>query len=61
MAANTKPSLTFEEWLISVDFWVNRAVGLGREDLPDCPYHDWYEDRVSPRTAAKRAIKMANE
>lgn len=52
---------TFEQWSVSVDFWINRELGLSKDDLPDCPYREWYEDRVSPRTAAKRAIKMVNE
>lgn len=55
----TTSKLTFEEWLIQVDFWVGRECGMGREDLPDCCYADWYADGVRPRAAAKRAIKAA--
>ena len=49
--------LSFEEWLRRVDEQIEAACYLSYQDLPDCPYRDWYEDGVSPRAAAKRAIK----
>lgn len=49
---------TFDQWMKEVALAV-RAAGLDVRDLPDCPYHDWYDDRVSPKAAAKRAIKNA--
>ncbi len=59
MAIKTK--LTFEEWLVSVNFFIRRSCGLDREDLPDCCYADWYAAGVTPRSAAARAIKAAKE
>lgn len=52
---------TYEEWLKKVDAEVVRRVGLSVHDLPDCPFRDWYDDKVSPKTAAGRAIKRAEE
>jgi hypothetical protein len=44
---------------------VNRALVdkcmMSAEDLPDCPYRDWYEDDVPPVRAAARAIKYARD
>ena len=51
---------TFDQWMKDVATAL-RAEGLDLRDLPDCPYHDWYEDRVSAKSAAKRAIKNAME
>ena len=53
-------AMSFEQWLVQVDNAVWSRVGLGRDDLPDCPYRDWYEEEVSPLRAAIRAIRMAN-
>lgn len=58
---SVKREMTFEEWKVSVNFWVRRDHGLDLDDLPDCPYRDWYDDGISPLTAAKRAIKLAKE
>lgn len=53
--------MTFEQWLNKVDAAVESRTGLSRDDLPDCPYRDWYDDGVSPSAAASRAIKAAKE
>lgn len=50
---------TYTQWKGKVNFLLVRSFGLGVDDLPDCPYRDWYEDDVSPATAAKRAIAAA--
>ena len=52
---------TFEEWMKEVNHYISRVVFLTSDDLPDCCYRDWYDDNVTPKTAAKRAIKSANE
>jgi len=52
---------TFEEWMAFVDHYINLSCGMWSNDLPDCCYRDWYDDNVTPKTAAKRAIKSANE
>ena len=41
---------------------VNRIIastcwGLTLDDLPDCPTADWFDEGVSTRSAARRAIR----
>lgn len=52
--------VTFEDWKKAVDQAVEVRIGLSSDDLPDCCYADWYEDGISPKTAAARAIRSAN-
>ena len=52
---------TFEAWLEAVDAQVEALGGCSVHDLPDCLFADWYADGVSPRTAARRAIRNAND
>lgn len=56
-----RTKMTFDEWMAAVDAAIVVKVGLGRDDLPDCPYHDWWEDGVTPKGAATKAIRRANE
>lgn len=51
----------FIAWKKRVDANVEILVGLSADDLPDCPYRDWYDGGVNARTAAKRAVKQASE
>ena len=53
--------LTFAEWMKEVDAEVWRKVGLSYEDLPDINYRDLYDDGVSPKTAARKAIRGSDE
>lgn len=57
----TKTKKTFEQWMKEVDSRLVNSIGLTSLDLPDCPYRDWYEDGVTPRSAAARAKKGAME
>jgi len=50
---------TFEQWSRKVDNAVNAICGMSTYDLPDCDYWTWYDEGVSPSTAANRAIKEA--
>jgi hypothetical protein len=53
---------TFESWKAEVDKHIADAcAGLTSDDLPDQPYRDWYADRVPTKTAARRAIRYAQE
>jgi hypothetical protein len=52
---------TFEQWMSEVDAELRRIIGLTHRDLPDVTYYDWYEARVSPKTAAKRVLKNARD
>lgn len=53
--------LSFDDWLAAVDRLLTVKVGLGRDDLPDCPYRDWYDDGYRPAEAAREAVSRANE
>ena len=51
--------LSFEQWMARVDAIISDACGgFTSADLPDCCYRDWFNDRVSPKSAAKRAMAM---
>lgn len=55
------PKQTFEEWMKQVDVELLAQCHLASGDLPDWRYYDDYEDGVTPKRSAKRAIKYANE
>ena len=55
----TTQKRTFESWIKQVDAEISRRVGLGYLDLPDVDYGGMFEDRVSPKAAAARAIRNA--
>ena len=48
---------TFKEWFAEVDREIAHRYGMGALDLADCPYQDWYEDGMTPKRAASKAIK----
>jgi hypothetical protein len=50
---------SFEEWEKRVDRFIQKAVGVGLDDLEDCPTRRWYEERLRPIRAANRALKRA--
>ena len=51
---------TFEAWLTAVDCEIaSRVMGMTSSDLPDCCYAQWFEDGVSVKSAAARAIRNA--
>lgn len=52
---------SFAEWQREVNSILIVECGLGIDDLPDCCYADWYQDGVSPKSAAKRAIRHAKD
>jgi hypothetical protein len=51
---------TFDAWLAEVDAQVWALAGCSVRDLPDCLFADWYADGMSSRTAARRAIRNAD-
>lgn len=51
--------MSFEEWKEEVNKTVEREIALSCDDLPDQPYRQWYDDRISIKIAAKRVIKNA--
>lgn len=57
----SKKEMNFQDWMDKVDKEVINYCGLSVHDLPDCCFRDWFDDGASPKQAAKRAIKAANE
>lgn len=53
--------LNFDDWMKQVNKEVERLSNLSSDDLPDCCYADWHKNGISPKAAAKRAIKNSNE
>lgn len=47
----------FKVWKQQVNSIIEDTIGLSCDDLEDCCYRDWFDDGVSPKTAAKRAIQ----
>lgn len=54
---NGKNGKTFGSWMSKVQTIVQNKIGVSTHDIPDQPYMDWYEDEVSPKSAAARAIR----
>jgi len=53
--------MEFDDWLQKVDDILIRNTGMSYRDLPDCPYADWHEQGVAPKSAAAKAVKRAKE
>lgn len=49
--------MSFDQWFAQVDQEIWLICGLGADDLADCPYRDWYNDGITPKEAARRALK----
>lgn len=48
----------FEEWMSRVNQLISEKLGgLDSNDLPDQCYRDWFEDGVSAKMAANRAVR----
>lgn len=50
---------TFDAWMKRVDAILVALCGVTSNDLPDCPYADWFADNLAPTVAARRAIRLA--
>jgi len=57
MPDDDRPS--FDEWMERVDRLCWRLVGLSIQDLPDCRYWAWWDDRLRPVWAVQRAARHA--
>jgi len=51
--------MLFSVWKAEVDRLMDRTHGVVSDDLPDMPYHDWYEQGLSPKRAVAIAIRRA--
>jgi len=52
---------TFEQWMKRVDQVLINYCGVGTDDLPDCTYRDWYDERLRPIRAANKALRNARD
>jgi len=50
----------FDTWMKAVDKHCVALCGLESADLPDYCYADAYDDGLTPKQAAKAAIRAAN-
>ena len=58
-ATSPRSDFAFAAWFAKVDAAVVALCGMSVNDLPDCCFRDWFEDGVSPSSAARRAVKAA--
>jgi hypothetical protein len=56
-----KTRLPFSFYRREVSRLVEAKTGLSLDDLPDVAIRDWYDDGVSAKSAASRAIRNAKE
>mgnify|MGYP001576480945 CR=1 FL=1 len=61
MVMDETDTITFEKWMERVDGLVMRHAGVSVYDLPDCSFHDWYDQRLRPIRAANKTLTMATE
>ena len=47
----------FDEFMFECDVEVTRMIGLGVDDMPDAPWHDFFDDGMSPEDAVQTAIE----
>ena len=52
--------MSFERWMEKVDQVIGNRVGLSAYDLPDCSFHDWFDDGIGWKKAAVMAISGAD-
>jgi hypothetical protein len=47
----------FDAWMRQVDAYLFDELGLTSADLPDMLWADWHEEGLTPRQAARRALR----
>ena len=47
----------FEDWMQEVSACVESSLGLSPEDLPDCPYADFYGMGMTPDEAREAVVE----
>jgi len=53
--------ITYRVWEDKVNTLMLNKHGVGIDDIPDMPYHDWYTDHITPEKVVKMAIDIVNE
>jgi len=57
MDAWQRPS--FDEWMRAIENLIWKLRGISVYDLPDCPFDEWYDERLRPIRAANKALRRA--
>lgn len=55
----THRDFSFSQWKQAVDILVQRKAGLSLSDLNDCPTADWFDQGISAKIAASKAIRYS--
>jgi hypothetical protein len=50
-------SKTFDQWMLSVDNWLVHISGLSSDMMEDWSYRSDYDEGITPRESAKRALE----
>jgi len=50
----------FQIWERQVNKLMLVEHGVGVDDIPDMPYHDWFLDEMLPEDAVLEAIEITN-
>ncbi|AFI25002.1 hypothetical protein [Mycobacterium phage SWU1] len=51
-----RDDMSFETWMAALDGYMTETFGLGYQDIADWTYRDAYDDGLTFREAAHRAI-----
>ena len=52
----------YKNWEANCNRIMEKKYGVGIDDIPDMPWHDWYElDELWPEEAVELAIEKVNE
>jgi len=52
---------SFQLWEANVNIFMLETYGVGIDDIPDMPWHDWFKDNIEFNEAAEMAIAKVNE
>lgn len=53
------PKLSFENWMREVNAEISRRTSMVSDDLPDWRYRDAYDEGMTAKRAAAKAIQNA--
>lgn len=48
--------MTFRKWLDACDDIITASLGVGREDLIDCTWRDWFDAGLTPDEACSEIL-----
>ena len=52
-------NIDYETWLKQVNWEIEKICGLSMDDIDDYHYADNYDDGISSRSTARKAVKNA--